>query len=313
MSTTAAARAPGVFVLGMHRSGTSVMAGVLDRLGLDGGPRDSMFAADEFNTDGYWEQRPLVEMHDAMLKQLGGFASAPPEPRSDSFLRRSLPDAPTDIERLVSSLFQAPWFVKDPRHCLLLPLWTEALGSDDLAVVMLRSPGDVVRSLRQRNGYSTGLALGLWERYTLDLLAGLEGRPAVVIRYEQLVGAPRQTIESLADVLARHVGAIAEETIGVAADLVRGRPRSGPSSPEVSSETTRRLADVLDGIVGYHPRFTLQRPLPVQSSAVRRRLARRRMTLRMIGSVIGHDAMSRSLLDRRRVLTSRQMRTLSSP
>lgn len=288
------------------------MAGVLDRLGLDGGPRDTMFAADEFNTDGYWEQRPLVEMHDGMLRQLGGFASAPPQLRSDSYLRRLLPNASTDIETLVSSLFRAPWFVKDPRHCLLLPLWTEALGSDDLAVVMLRSPGAVVRSLRQRNGYSTVLALGLWERYTLDLLSGLEGRPALVIRYEQLVGAPRQTIESLAEVLGGHIGRITDERVEAAADLVRERSATGPSSLTVSSETTRRLGEVLEEIVGYHPRFTLRQPLPIQSAAVRRRLARRRMTLRMIGSVVGHDAVSRSLLDRRRVLTSRQIRTLSS-
>jgi hypothetical protein len=301
------ARAPGVFVLGMHRSGTSVMAGVLDRLGLDGGPRESMFAADEFNSDGYWEQRPLVEMHDRMLLRLGGFASAPPVRRTDVDLCLSMPDGPTLIQSLVDSLFEGSWFVKDPRHCLLLPLWRAALGDDDLAVVVLRSPDDVVRSLQRRNGYSATLALGLWERYTLDLLAGLRGRPCTVVRYEDLVRRPRVVIADIADVIERHVGPLAVDSIDHAIDLVRERPHDDARALGMHTGASRALLAVLTDIVGYHPRFVLPQPLPEQSPRMARRIALRRSTLRVVGTMVGRDAVARSHLDRRRPTTARSL------
>lgn len=312
MTTTSNARAPGVFVLGMHRSGTSVMAGILDRLGLDGGPRESMLVADEFNSDGYWEQRPLVEMHDRMLRRLGGFASAPPIERDTSALHRALPTAESDIAVLVSSLFDGPWFVKDPRHCLLLPLWTSALGERDLAMVILRSPDAVVRSLQHRNGYPPQLALGLWERYTIDLLSGIEGRPTMIVRYEDLVRRPRETVESIIPVLESHIGSLPTASVEHAAGLVREREARTARSHGASSHVSRRLHEIVTGIVGYHSRFTLDDQLPVQSRPVRQRLARRRLALRFVGSVMGHDAISRSQLDRRRSLSTRHLRSVVS-
>lgn len=311
MTVSTRARAPGVFVLGMHRSGTSVMAGVLDRLGLDGGPPGSMFVADEFNSDGYWEQRPLVELHDRMLQRLGGFASAPPRHFTPRQLHCRLPDATERIESLVDELFDRPWFVKDPRHCLLLPLWSAALGNDDLAVVVLRSPDSVVRSLRHRNGYSTMLALGLWERYTLDLLSGVQGRPAVVVRYEDLIDDPRRTVEDLSDVVSRHTGLVTPP-IDHAVELVRQRTRPAVIASEASSELSRTLEGVSTRLVGYHPRLALDATLPSQSGAARRRLAARRTMLRVAGSVVGHDAISRSQLDRRRTKGRPSLRNATS-
>lgn len=306
-------RSPGVFVLGMHRSGTSVMAGILDRLGLDGGPADTMFVADEFNNDGYWEQQPLVEMHDRMLQRLGGFASAPPVWRPPEEQVRRLPDASRQIEELVENLFHGPWFVKDPRHCLLLPLWSSALGNDDLAVVVLRSPSAVVRSLQRRNGYSDALAFGLWERYMLDLLRGLEGRPALVVRYEQLINDPRTTVRQIAEVVSQHIGSTTFDSVEHAVNLVNVTSDASASETSADSASGERILEVLANVVGYHPRFTLEqvlpeKMLPEQSRRIQRVLGRRRLALRTVGSIVGHDAVSRSQLDRRRSTPRRNVK-----
>lgn len=107
-------RTTGVPVLGMHRSGTSVVAGVLSELGLDGGPEATMFSADQFNSDGYWEQRPIVELHDELLRSLGGFASAPPDPAA-RLNEASHHQANAAIGAFLGQ-FDRPWFVKDPRQ-----------------------------------------------------------------------------------------------------------------------------------------------------------------------------------------------------
>ena len=58
--------APGsVIVAGMHRSGTSLTAGLLARLGIDMG-RD-LVPADRANPRGYFEDVELVRFHQRMF------------------------------------------------------------------------------------------------------------------------------------------------------------------------------------------------------------------------------------------------------
>ena len=57
-----------IVVLGMHRSGTSAMAGVLQRLGVDLGSR--LTPGDADNPKGYWEHTELVDIHDRLLRSL---------------------------------------------------------------------------------------------------------------------------------------------------------------------------------------------------------------------------------------------------
>lgn len=298
------AHPPGTFVLGMHRSGTSVVAGILDRLGLDGGSRETMFDADRFNADGYWEQRPLVEMHDRMLRRLGGWASAPPARSCHTMPERLADVAPAEIHGLLSR-FDAPWFVKDPRHCLLLPVWTSVLGSDDLAIAVVREPEGVIRSLRHRNGYGWALAAGLWERYTRDLLVGLAGRPCLVVRYERLLAEPRALTTGIAAVVGPHVGDATlgrAERVDHAAALVRepasaSRGDGDDDGPRLL-DAQLRLRDVVCRMEGYHPRFAVPDDLPAETAATRRRFRHRRAMLRTVSAVMGRDAASRSRLDR---------------
>ena len=53
-------------VLSMHRSGTSTLAGLLVRLGVEG-PR-TLMPPDSFNPLGYWESEPIAEYHDRLLR-----------------------------------------------------------------------------------------------------------------------------------------------------------------------------------------------------------------------------------------------------
>src|SRR5215218_4112214 len=61
--------APGVCVLGMHRSGTSLVAGILRQLGVDLGPDDELLPPDPNNRSGYFELAELVHINDEILAQ----------------------------------------------------------------------------------------------------------------------------------------------------------------------------------------------------------------------------------------------------
>src|SRR5690242_15048034 len=58
-----------VVVLGMHRSGTSALAGALHLAGA--GEPKTPIPADENNQRGYWEPAPLVQAHDEFLTAIG--------------------------------------------------------------------------------------------------------------------------------------------------------------------------------------------------------------------------------------------------
>src|SRR5918994_5655575 len=74
----------GVCVLGMHRSGTSLVAGVLRQLGVDLGPDEEFLPPDPNNQSGYFELADAVEINNEILAHYGGGRDDPPgaPPRS---------------------------------------------------------------------------------------------------------------------------------------------------------------------------------------------------------------------------------------
>ena len=58
-----------ILVLGMHRSGTSALAGSLALTGVALG--DDLLPANEGNVTGYWEHRRLIALNERVLASLG--------------------------------------------------------------------------------------------------------------------------------------------------------------------------------------------------------------------------------------------------
>jgi hypothetical protein len=62
----------GVAVLGMHRSGTSAAARVVNLLGVPLLASDDLLPADGVNPRGYWESERLLRANDELLEAAGG-------------------------------------------------------------------------------------------------------------------------------------------------------------------------------------------------------------------------------------------------
>ncbi|HLA78133.1 MAG TPA: sulfotransferase family protein, partial [Vicinamibacteria bacterium] len=58
-----------VVVLGMHRSGTSALTGLLGLLGVELG--SNLHPANEFNQAGYFEHLDLLDVHERLFRALG--------------------------------------------------------------------------------------------------------------------------------------------------------------------------------------------------------------------------------------------------
>src|ERR1700722_673823 len=58
-----------ILVLGMHRSGTSAVSGVISALGV-AGPK-TLASPNEWNPRGYFESTRIFAVHDELLKSIG--------------------------------------------------------------------------------------------------------------------------------------------------------------------------------------------------------------------------------------------------
>jgi hypothetical protein len=190
-----------IVVLGMHRSGTSAVAGLLAKLGA-APPRDLM-PATSANERGHFESLRLVELNDEML--------AAARSRWDDWRRidpawfrsaRAAAFKGAAGERFETSYGDAPLAVlKDPRICRLAPLWLDALeriGARPHVVIPVRSPLEVAQSLRERDGFPLSKGLLLWLRHVLDAEAATRKLPRSIVIWDDLLADWRGAAEKIA-------------------------------------------------------------------------------------------------------------------
>lgn len=165
-----------VAVVGMHRSGTSCLAGCLEDLGLTLG---DVNRSAPHNLKGNNENPRFWAVHDAVLARVDAAWDRPPAgpvawlPSEIAALKAVL----ADYEPL-----SRPWGFKDPRATLLLDGWFEAMP--DLRLVgSIRHPLAVAASLAKRNDYAVEMSLGIWEGYNRAMLAWHDRAPFPVIDY----------------------------------------------------------------------------------------------------------------------------------
>jgi hypothetical protein len=229
-----------VWVLGMHRSGTSLVAGVLRLLGADLGPRDGMLLADALdNPRGYWEQRAVVDVNNELLARLSGSSSTPPALQPGWERRPDLDDLRERAGDILSRFDPAcVWAVKDPRLSLTLPFW-RPLVDESAAVISLRAPRDVAASLARRDPggpMSRRAWTQVWRRYTEAALANAAGLPSRTLFYDDWFAdrdGQMRALSGLLEELGHHAGGAAQAAVD---DFVATKLRHHASSLEEAAE-----------------------------------------------------------------------------
>ncbi len=241
-----------VFVLGMHRSGTSALTRVLGFLGVHVGSPAEMNAADAANPRGYWERREVLSLDEEILAALDSSWCEPlladparlQEPVRSAFEQRAA--------AIVSSLDRnRPWAVKDPRLCLLFPFWRKLLETP-LCVLVHRDPLEVARSMKTRDGFPLPLGLALWEAYARAALSSSEGLPRLIVPYSSLVEDPLGTATRLAVRLAALgvplSGSVPEEALREFISPSLRRERSEPGEErELMTPSQSELLRLFEG------------------------------------------------------------------
>ena len=193
-----------VCVLGMHRSGTSLLTRILNLIGLYLGSGQVSIQPAEDNPKGHWEHSDIVSLNDAILERYGGSWDEPPLLPPDWETASLLDDLRQRAQVLIEDQFAGVhlWGWKDPRSCLTLPFWQQ-LVPEMRYVICLRNPVDVALSLRHRNSFSSEKSSSLWFHYVNSAFEHTEGKPRLVVFYEDLMNNWLRELQRLSDFLGK--------------------------------------------------------------------------------------------------------------
>lgn len=272
-----------MFVIGMHRSGTSAVTRVVNLLGVSLGPRDALKPPSPHNPAGFWEVGALKAFNEELLAELGGAWDAPPLLEgswSQSGPARSLREPAIATLRRFHDGGQ--WVWKDPRNSILLPFWLAAVDVRPVVVLVNRHPLETAASLASRDGFSVRLGVALWERYMRQALRSISGLPVVVAHYAEVLRAPEAWAASARDFLTAQgmdcsdAAGEEETTRFLDPDLrhTEFTARDFAGDPSVS-DAQRELFAALESLTPTHERFDPP-PLPDETPWTEPLLAERR-------------------------------------
>ncbi len=195
-----------VVIVGMHRSGTSLLARLLDGLGVTFGPRVMTQPVPD-NEGGYWEHVDIVTAQEALLDDVldrSWHCARGLEPVAEDWWKSPevLPYRLALTAVLERECAATPHLFgfKDPRTARLLPLWLDIFretGIEPAFVLATRAPDAVAGSLHRRQNMPPALGRLLWLQHTLEAVSQLDGSVRVVVDYDELLADPGAVLPRL--------------------------------------------------------------------------------------------------------------------
>ena len=222
-----------ISVLGMHRSGTSCLAGSLEQQGLFLGEVNT---AAPWNKRGNRESFTIMDLQGEVLAASGGSWDNPPP---------VVEWQPEHLERaravLAEHAGQAVWGFKDPRTLLTLDGWRQLVPDIEL-VGIFRHPLRVAQSLQTRNQLPLEAGVALWKTYNEQLVAFHDHRPFPIVSFDDEPDTLEAKLRAAGDALGLGPAPPGEPFF---TDELRNAPADGDSVPpevEVLLEDLRRRA-----------------------------------------------------------------------
>jgi hypothetical protein len=165
-----------ICVLGMHRSGTSCLAGSLEQQGLFLGEVNT---AAPWNKRGNRESFTIMDLQGEILAASGGSWDDPPA---------VVEWQPEHVERarnvLAEHAGRPVWGFKDPRTLLTLEGWRRLVPDLD-PVGIFRHPLRVAQSLQTRNQLPLEAGVALWKTYNERLVELHDREPFPVVSFDE--------------------------------------------------------------------------------------------------------------------------------
>jgi hypothetical protein len=196
-----------VLVVGVGRSGTSLLTGILGQLGFHV-PQPEV-KADDTNPRGFSEPRWAVDFHTKLLQARRVTVNdSRPAAWEQTGTAAEDPAVVAELRDWLSNeLDAAPAVVvKDPRTGWFLPLWTHCsteLGVEPRFITMLRHPAEILASATKSYGtwQTPASRVAAWINITLETERATRGRQRAFLRYEDLMSDWRRETGRIGELL----------------------------------------------------------------------------------------------------------------
>lgn len=222
-----------VIILGMHRSGTSCLAGALEEAGLNLGDVDRK---KHTNPKGNRENLDIMHLNNAVLEENGASWNTPPEGEcvwsSENCAQR---------DALIASYApDAIWGFKDPRTVLVFDGWRDALPDAQL-IATFRHPTAVAQSLNTRNGFPMEDGVALWTAYNTRLLRIIQTQKVPLVCFDWPTERYNSAVREIAGLLGL---ADVDGTSGFFEnDLRKSEVQTGTDLPDAANALYHQLTD----------------------------------------------------------------------
>jgi len=180
-----------ITVIGLHRGGTSAVAGVLHHLGVHMG--DDLLPPSPHNPKGYFEDRKFVELHDQII---GDWKD--PQVNFEPYR-----EAYTALVRERERQHEL-WGIKDPRMCFIFSYFAR-IARGCRAISVCRDPRLCAESLFARGGHTLEEAAVISWNYWHAKYRQLDNFPCrteqgryTFVDYEQLLADPEYVVREIA-------------------------------------------------------------------------------------------------------------------
>jgi len=199
MATTA------IFVLGMHRSGTSATAATLGLLGAHLGGH--LIPPRPDNPKGFFEDSRCVNTNIKLLRNFGtdgtGGVALPVNWKEHPEVQALRPR----MKEILGALGRKQVYaIKDPRLSLTAELWFEvaaSLGQEIKVVVAARHPLQVAKSLEKRDNLARFRAYLSWLLHTIQAVRLAGSYPHAYLAFEDLQTQTDECVARLVKLVAR--------------------------------------------------------------------------------------------------------------
>lgn len=156
-----------IVILGMHRSGTSVVSNMLHRIGISMG--SNLLPSDGFNPNGYFEDEDFLWINKGILENAEGTWYVPPTVEEMIKGGEKFADAICKtVEDKRKKAGRNLWGWKDPRNSLTCWSYMKEIP-DARFIVVVRNLADIKLSLNKTHG-----CLANWEEVTSAYYKSIE-------------------------------------------------------------------------------------------------------------------------------------------
>jgi hypothetical protein len=186
-----------IILLGMHRSGTSLTASILEALGISLG--DELIHANAANERGYFENAAITHTHVGINRILNrrpfspaGFVEYP----AAFWQREDIRQHIDELERIVRAEVERAegvWGFKDPHTAKLLPIWDillDRLDIEPVFILAVRHPAEVSASTVKRDHVKPDYGELLWMDNNVAALRNTRYRISLVTDYAEWFSDP---------------------------------------------------------------------------------------------------------------------------